>query len=101
MARATSNTDDCFTAFVGQKVIGVLFDAFPPGRMDLASGTKAFIFEDGTALVFLPTGAFWIEDEKVVKIAIRQRKEQLEKGSREIEQILSLAGKIGEDVSKT
>jgi hypothetical protein len=54
---ATSNTFECFRDVIGLKVVGVLKDAMPPSRRDLAAGTKTLVFEDGTGLTFAPNGS--------------------------------------------
>lgn len=90
----TSNTFDCFSEFVGQKVVGVLFNALPRSRRDIASGTKALIFEDGRALVIAFNGSYWVENEREVRSAINLRKRALEAGNREIEQVLEAAGAL-------
>ena len=73
-----SNTRDCFRACVGKRVIGVLFEALPAGRRNLAIGTKTLIFEDGTGLTIAGNGSFWIENSEDIKRAIEYHKTELE-----------------------
>lgn len=87
-----SNTRACFSEFVGQKVVGVLFDALPPNRRDIAAGTKALIFEDGRALLIASNGSYWIESSKDVEWAVEERQRDLRATEEEIRGVLELAG---------
>ncbi len=90
----TSNTHECWSEFVGQKVIGCLFDALPTSRRDIASGTHALIFEDGRALVVSGSGTYWVENAEEVRRAIRYAKRDLDATSEQIKGILTLAGAL-------
>jgi hypothetical protein len=89
---ATANTDECFSICIGRRVIGVLFDALPVNRRDIAAGTKTLVFEDGYGLTISSAGSFWTEDKDEIARAIRYKREELSKTSAEIEGVLALAG---------
>ena len=89
---ATSNTHECFSICVGRKVVGVLFDALPLSRRDLATGNKTLVFEDGYGLTISSSGSDWTETRDDVAAAIRRKRDDLGRNQREIEQVLSLAG---------
>lgn len=88
----TANTRDCIRGFIGQKVVGVLFDTLPLNRKDLARGTKTLIFEDGRGLTFSDNGSYWPESAEEVKRAVEQTRRHLETTQRELEGVLTLAG---------
>jgi hypothetical protein len=87
-----SNTKDCFRECIGKRVKGVLFDAMPIGRLDLARGTKSLIFDDGTALTIGGNGSFWIDGVEEVNRAILIRRKELEDTKAEISEVLIAAG---------
>ena len=89
---AASNTKDCFRECIGKTVVGVLFDAMPPNRKDLAAGTKTLVFDDGTGLTLNDSGAFWRESAAEVKYAVAERHSELSALQREISDVLDLAG---------
>jgi|WetSurSiteA1Bulk_404760.scaffolds.fasta_scaffold141295_1 hypothetical protein len=74
------------------RVKGVLFDALPVGRQDLAMGTETLIFDDGTGLTFASNGSYWRESAEHVVRAIDQRKRALREAHSEIAEVLALAG---------
>lgn len=88
----TSNTKECFRECIGKRVRGVLFDAMPVGRSDLARGTKTLIFDDGTGLTIGSNGSFWIDSVEEVSRAIRARQRELEDTKAEISEVLAAAG---------
>jgi hypothetical protein len=88
-----SNTKDCFREFVGQRVKGLLFDALPNGRDNLSSGTKTIIFEDGRGLTIAGNGSFWIDGPDEINLAIKRSKAELKRISRDLSDVLALAGK--------
>lgn len=88
----TANTKDCLRECVGRTVRGVLFDAFPPGRPDLASGTKALILDDGRAIVFADNGAFWMETRADVERAVARAREALQLVQADLADVLTAAG---------
>ena len=88
---AASNTRECFSEFVGQEVIGVLFDACPPNRRDIASGTKTLVFTDGRGLTIASNGSYWIESMSDVARAIRYQKDKLDRTQADIAGVLALA----------
>ena len=87
-----SNTRACFSEFIGQKVVGVLFDAVPVSRRDLARGTKTLVFEDGRGLTISSNGSFWVEGADEIQRALRNKQDQLTRTSDELAGILALAG---------
>lgn len=91
---AASNTKDCFKEVIGKSVIGVLFDALPVGRHDLAQGTKTLVFDDGTGLTISSNGSFWRENAEDVKRAIDIKGQELAATKDCIEAVLALAGKV-------
>lgn len=86
-----ANTRDCFSEFIGQRVVGVLFDALPAHRHDIARGTKTLIFEDGRGLTMSSTGAYWIERAEDVRASIFATERRLAATKREIDGVLELA----------
>jgi hypothetical protein len=89
---STANTRDCFSTFIGQRVKGVLFDALPVARRDLASGTKTLVFEDGRGLTISSKGTYWVESVRDVQRAIRQQEKALSTTMDELAGVLQLAG---------
>lgn len=89
-----SNTKDCFREFVGKRVKGVLFDAFPMGRRDLNAGSKTLVFEDGRGLTIAQNGSFWIESAEDVKRAVSAVLEKAKATRKEIKGLLALAGEL-------
>jgi hypothetical protein len=87
-----SNTHDAFSDFIGQKVVGVLFNALPANRRDIASGTKTLVFDDGRGLTFAGNGSFWIDSVEEVRRATDVRRRELEATQRELAGVLELAG---------
>jgi hypothetical protein len=88
---AASNTHECFEEFLGQRLIGLLFNAMPANRADLRAGNRHLIFEDGRALTLSDSGSYWIDSEKDVRRAIEAKKRELDQNSKEIEAVLELA----------
>ena len=88
---AASNTKDCFRECVGKHIRGVLFDALPAGRSDLAPGTKTLIFEDGTGLTISSNGSFWLENEREIEHAIEEHRAKLSQLKNEIEEVITVA----------
>lgn len=87
-----SNTHECFTEFIGQKVTGVLFDALPDHRRDLARGTKTLIFEDGRGLTISSHGTYWIDSVKDIQHALKRAEEELRKTQARLANVLFAAG---------
>lgn len=87
-----SNTKDCFRAFIGHKVKGVLFDALPMGRCDLADGNKTLVFDDGRGLTIANNGSYWVESAEDVREAISTTKKRLQSAKKDIEDVLQLTG---------
>ena len=92
MSAAPANTRDCFARFLGQRVIGVMFDTFPLSDKESARGSKTFIFEDGYALTIASAGSYWVDYPSTVKVAIRRRRAELEQAQRELEGVLAIEG---------
>ena len=65
-----ANTFECFKTFVGQRVIGA-FENFDGGR--------AFVFEDGRALVVLNGGGYSIRDKDRVRAFVAAERDRLAK----------------------
>ncbi len=87
-----ANTGECFEEFIGQELRGVLFDALPVNRRDIASGTKTLVFADGRGLTLASNGSFWIDGAEEVGRAIRAAERQLANTRQRLEGVLSLAG---------
>lgn len=90
----TSNTRECFTTFKGQRLIGMLFNALPVSRRDLAAGTTTLIFEDGRGLTISSNGSYWVDAADEVKRAVEERQAELRATQGEIEGVLELAGSL-------
>ena len=86
-----SNTRDCFREFVGQRLVGLLFDALPVYRDDLARGTKTMLFEDGRGLTFGDNGSYWIDSAADVKRAVDRRLGELRRTEADIREVLAAA----------
>jgi hypothetical protein len=89
-----SNTRDCFRAFVGQKVIGLLFNALPVNRRELAAGNKTLVFDDGRGLTIAANGSFWIDSADDVQRAIVIARNALHATQAELADVLALAGDL-------
>lgn len=87
-----SNTQDCFRVCIGKTVRGVLFNALPDGRDELAAGTKTLVFDDGTGLTISARGTFWIDSPEDVTRAIARKKMELASVQKEIGEVLAAAG---------
>lgn len=90
-----SNTNACFEDFIGQKVIGCLFNALPVSRGDIARGTKTLVFEDGRGLTIASNGAHWVESAEDVRRAVAVQESRLRATERQIKGVLDLAGALG------
>ena len=88
-----SNTADCFRSTVGETVRGVLFDALPLGRRDLACGTKTLIFEGGWGLTISSNGSYWLETKEAITRAVSIQEKRLAALERETRDVLALAGR--------
>jgi hypothetical protein len=89
-----ANTRECFTEFIGQRVVGVLFDALPAHRGDLAAGTKTLIFEDGRGLTIASNGTCWIERADEIERAARAVALELEATRRRLQGVLRIADRV-------
>ncbi len=87
-----ANTHEAFSDFIGQKVVGVLFNALPHNRRDIASGTKTLVFEDGRGLTFASNGSYWIGRADEVRRAVEVRERELLATESELAGVLALAG---------
>lgn len=87
-----SNTRDCFSTFIGCKVVGVLFDALPLTDRSLAAGNKTLVFDDGHGLTISSNGSYWTESPETIKRAIDQKKKELARTQDELSGVLQLAG---------
>lgn len=74
---AASNTQQCFQECVGLKVVGVIYNALPRHRRDLAQGNKTLIFDDGTGLTISDRGSFWREPVDEIRAALNARMSDL------------------------
>jgi hypothetical protein len=88
----SANTKDCFRECIGRTVVGVLFDALPVNRRDIAAGTKTLVLDDGRGLTIASNGSFWIDSAEEVARAIRSKRQQLAATQSELEGVLELAG---------
>ncbi len=84
----TSNTRGCFSGCIGRKIIGVLFNI----HRSLESGTKTFVFDDGTGFTVSDNGSFWREHADDIRHAIIPLQQRLKETSEEIKSVLQLAG---------
>lgn len=85
-----SNTKECFSEFIGQELIGLLFDAFGHDPR----GCKTLVFEDGRGLTISSNGSYWIEPVEEIQRAVKKRRRELDRTRGEIEQVLRLAGEL-------
>ena len=86
-----SNTQECFTEFIGQKYIGVLFGQLRPN-----TGLEEYtlVFEDGRGLCFSDRGTYWIASAQHVAAAVKREEARLRDNQREIERVLAMAGSL-------
>jgi hypothetical protein len=87
-----ANTRGCFNEFVGQRLIGLLFDALPVNRRDIAAGTRTLIFEDGRGLTIAPNGSYWIDSADEVARAVRDTARKLDVTAAQLREALAVAG---------
>jgi hypothetical protein len=90
----TSNTRECFRTFIGQRLIGLLFNALPLGHRDLAAGTKTLVFEDGRGLTIGGNGSYWVDSADEIQRAVDERRQELNMTRGEIAEVLALAGAL-------
>jgi hypothetical protein len=67
---STANTKECILYFKGCKVIGVLQDRLPMGRLDLSRGTTTILFDNGMGLTF--KGTYWPESKEDIAYAKKE-----------------------------
>lgn len=91
--QCASNCRECFQTFLGHKIIGLLFNALPLGRGDIARGTTTIIFDCGYGLTLSSHGTYWVESPDDIKSATDSKKIELSQVQKEIESVLALAGK--------
>ena len=96
---ATSNTFECFRDCIGRTVVGVMRDALPASRRDIAEGTKTLVFDDGTGLTVASNGSYWRESKRAIEQAIGMRMRELESAQRDIQDVLEAAGALEEIVT--
>jgi hypothetical protein len=89
---AASNSAECLRELSGRTIVGILQDAMPPHRPDLAQGTKTLVLDDGTGFTFTRNGAFWRETSDNIDRAIRREKQRLADAIGETAELLKLAG---------
>jgi len=88
----TANTQDCIRDLIGRTIVGVLFNALPTTRRDLASGNKTFVFEDGTGFTFSSKGTFWSETATDIARAVNTKHSELRLVEKDIRDVLVVAG---------
>lgn len=91
MSAPPANTPACFSEFIGQRVVGVLFNALPANRRDLASGTKTLVFEDGRGLTVASNGSYWIDSAAQVRRAVAVAERDLRATEASLAGVLALA----------
>jgi hypothetical protein len=91
-----SNTRDCFSTFIGCKVVGVLFNVLPINDREMAEGTKTLVFDDSHGLTIALNGSFWTESQDSISGAIECKKKELARAQDELRGILQLAGALPE-----
>jgi len=89
-----ANTKDCFREFTGQRLAGVIFDALPLSRRDIAAGTKTLIFEDGRGLTISSKGSYWIDSAADVKAAVGMVRRRISDTQEDLFGVLELAGRV-------
>jgi hypothetical protein len=87
MGNPTSNTNDCFREFIGQRVKGVI----------LTAENRMLVFEDGRALTVHHNGSYWVSNAVDVSFALAERRRHLQTVEREIRDLLTLAGEKVEE----
>lgn len=90
----TANTHACFSEFIGQKVVGTLFNALPASRRDIAAGTKTLVFEDGRGLTIASNGSYWVDSADEVQRAVGIRERELKATQGELAGLLEMAGAV-------
>ena len=82
----TSNTDEVFRTFIGEKVKGILHG------FEFGHDRVILVFECGWGLAFNSNGAHWTEKPEDIERLKRSTKEQIDNLLRENRDILKLAG---------
>jgi len=82
----TSNTDEVFRTFIGEKVKGILH-GFGYGHSKVI-----LVFDCGWGLCFNSNGSHWVENPSDIKSMTNRTKRDLADNNRELEGILHLAG---------
>lgn len=86
---AASNTKEAWSTFIGCTVKGVLHGGLHGHAQDT---TTTLVFECGYGLTFCSTGAHWITQPDDVARAIRSKRDELNSRTRELQDVLALAG---------
>ena len=79
-----SNTKECFTTFIGQKLTGVLHDG----------GTRTLVFEDGRGLFVSKSGSFWVLHPEAVREEVERKVLELTKAQEDLRLVVELAGEF-------
>lgn len=96
-----SNTHELIRSLIGEKIVGVLFDALPVGRADLQQGTWTLIFEGGTGITVNSAGAFWGESADEITRAVRCAERELRNTEKQLRGVLDVAGVLASATSST
>ena len=91
---AAANTKDCFRALVGERIVGVMFDALPLGNKGAANGAKTLVLEDGRGLTITGTGTYWLDSAEDVARAVERARRDLVHAHRELAALVDLAGLV-------
>ncbi len=86
-----SNNNGCFTTFIGCRVVGVLKNALPLGRADLACGNRTLVFECGWGLTIANNGSCWIESPSEIESAANKVADHLKETIAALKGVLQLA----------
>ena len=82
----TSNTDEVFRTFIGEKVKGILHG------FDFGHDGVILVFECGWGLVLNSNGTHWTEKPEDIERLKRETKEKIDNLLKESRDILKLAG---------
>jgi hypothetical protein len=88
---AASNTRECILQHRGKRIIGCLFGQLPRSRADISSGTVSIILDDGSALTFSASGAYWTDSKADVDWAIGRFRKTVEETGRLAAEAIALA----------
>lgn len=81
------NTKDVFRAFVGQKLIGVMFNAMKTGGNAVDHAT--LIFENGEGITLTRNGNYWVNTSGEIDAAAAAKKAEVDAAKKDIDDVIA------------